>query len=69
MRKISDHERKILIEELAKEFPGDSMMQELHLVRCIHQLETEGMDVADKIAYFRRKAEQVSADSTTVNSH
>jgi hypothetical protein len=69
MRKISDHERKVLIEELAKEFPGDSMMQELHLVRCIHQLETEGMAIADKITYFRRKAEQISTDSTTVNSH
>ena len=69
MRKIPDHERQAIMEELAKEFPGDKMMQEIHLVRHIHQSETEGMTTADKIDYFRRKADQVSADSTTVNGH
>lgn len=67
MRKISDQERQTILEELIKEFPGDLMMQELHLVRRIHQLETEGMNLADKIEYFRRKSEKVSAGSVIVN--
>ena len=61
MRKISDQERQTILEELIKEFPGDLMMQELHLVRRIHQLETEGMNLVDKIEYYRRKSGKVSA--------
>ena len=54
-------------EELAEEFPGDQMMQELHLVRRVHQLETEGMDPADRIQYYRRKAERVSGGSVVAD--
>ena len=67
MRPISDQERKTILKELTKEFPGDPMLQELHFVRCIHQIETEGMNLADKIAYFRRKAEKIVSGSVTVN--
>jgi len=56
MRTITDRERGILLAELAQEFPGDAMMQELHLIRRIHQLETEGMDIAGRAAYYREKA-------------
>jgi hypothetical protein len=56
MRTITDRERGILLAELAQEFPGDAMMQELHLIRRIHQLETEGMDIAERAAYYREKA-------------
>ena len=67
MREISPKERQTIQEELAKEFPGDQMMQELHLVRRIHQLETEGMDLADRIQFYRRKGEKVSGDSVLAN--
>ena len=63
MREISPQERQAIQEELANEFPGDQMMQELHLVRRVHQLETEGMDQADRIQYYRRKGEEVSGGS------
>ena len=56
MKTITDRERGILLAELAQEFPGDAMMQELHLIRRIHQLETEGMDIAERAAYYREKA-------------
>ena len=61
MAKISDHEKEAIIEELAEEFPGDTMMQELHLIRHVHQHETEGLNIEEKIDYFRRKAAQMSA--------
>ena len=67
MREISPQERQTIQEELAKEFPGDQMMQELHLVRRIHQLETEGMDPADRIQYYRRKGEEVSGGPVLAN--
>ena len=56
MRTITDREREILLAELAQEFPGDVMMQELHLIRHIHQRKTEGMDMAGRAAYYRKKA-------------
>ena len=67
MREISPQERQTIQEELASEFPGDQMMQELHLVRRIHQLETEGMDPADRIQYYRRKGDQVPGVSVLAN--
>ena len=67
MREISPQERQTIQEDLAKEFPGDQMMQELHLVRRIHQLETEGMDPADRIQYCRRKGEEVSGGPVLAN--
>ena len=67
MREISPQERQTIQEELAKEFPGDQMMQELHLVRRIHQLETEGIDPADRIQYYRRKGEKVTGGSVLTN--
>jgi len=67
MREISHQERQTIQEELAKEFPGDQMMQELHLVRRIHQLETEGMDPADRAQYYRRKGEGVLRGSVLAN--
>ena len=60
MSEISPRELQGIQEELAKEFPGDQMMQELHLVRRIHQFETKGMDPANRIEYYRRKSQQVS---------
>lgn len=67
MREISPQERQTIQEELAREFPGDQMMQELHLIRRIHQLETEGMEPADRIEYYRQKGEQVSGGSVLAN--
>ena len=67
MREISHQELQAIQEELASEFPGDQMMQELHLVRRIHQLETEGMDPADRIQYYRRKGDQVPGVSVLAN--
>ena len=67
MREISHKELQAIREELANEFPGDQMMQELHLVRRVHQLETEGMGQADRIQYYRRKGEEVSGGSALAN--
>lgn len=67
MREISSQERQTIQEDVAKEFPGDQMMQELHLVRRIHQLETEGMGPTDRIQYYRRKGEEVSGASVLAN--
>lgn len=68
MREITDQERTTMLKEVAAEFPHDELMQEIHYVRRVHQLQTEGMSVAEKIAFYRRKAESVIAKLNSSNS-
>lgn len=65
MREIPEQEREAIRRELAEEFPNDELMQEIHYVRRIHQLETEEMSVEEKIAYYRKKAAGVALESGT----
>ena len=43
MTTIPEQQRDAVREELKREFSRDPMMQELHWIRRIHQLETQGM--------------------------
>jgi hypothetical protein len=61
MREISEQERRDVLREVTEEFPDDDMMREIHLVRRLHQLQTEGMGPEEKIAFYRRKAEGLGA--------
>jgi len=49
-----EKQRQAILESVRREFPGDEMMQELHYIRRLHQLETEGMSAAEEIAYYEQ---------------
>ncbi len=46
-------ERQAIWEEVRKEFPDDEMMQELHYVRRLHRLQTKGLSIAERIAFYQ----------------
>jgi len=54
MATIDERQRQAILEALRREFPDDEMMQELHYIRRLHQLETEGMSVSEEIAFYER---------------
>ena len=41
---------------MRREFPNDEMMQELHYVRRLHKLQTEGMTPEELIAFCNQAA-------------
>jgi hypothetical protein len=50
---LSEAEHQAIWQEVRKEFPDDEMMQELHYVRRLHQLQTKGLAVAERIAFYQ----------------
>lgn len=62
MIELSEAEQQAIWEEVRKEFPDDEMMQELHYVRRLHQLQTKGLSVAERIAFYQAGGEGVSVE-------
>lgn len=60
MRDLSDAEKKQLWDEVKKEFPDDETMQQVHYVRLLHHLQTEGMSPAESRRFFKRRKQRVT---------
>lgn len=54
MREISSQKLKEMRREISLEFPGDKMMQELHLIRWIEYLKTREMSTKEKLDYYNQ---------------
>lgn len=52
MAKVPAELKKKILEDVRSEFPGDEMMQEIHLSRQIHYYKTKDLSNAEKIRYF-----------------
>lgn len=52
MKKVSKAAIRKMKNALKKEFPNDKMMQDLHFIRWLDHLKTEGMSVKEKIQYY-----------------
>ena len=62
MPSVGEKQRRAILEEVRREFPNDELMQELHYVRRLHQLQTEGMTREEIIAFYNQ-AVKTSAGS------
>lgn len=67
MIELSDAERYAIREEVRKEFQDDEMMQELHYVRRLHQLQTKGLSVAERIGFYQGGEEGISVKGESGN--
>lgn len=53
MRDLAESEKEKLLEEVRLEFPDDEVMQQIHYVRLIHQLQTRGMSADERIRFYQ----------------
>ena len=53
MRDLAESEKEKLLEEVCLEFPDDEVMQQIHYVRLIHQLQTRGMSADERIRFYQ----------------
>ena len=53
MRDLAESEKEKLLEEVRIEFPDDEVMQQIHYVRLIHQLQTRGMSADERIRFYQ----------------
>jgi len=60
MRILTEEEKIRLKAEVEREFPDDEMMQEIHYVRLLHQLQTEGMTVGERKAFYSANKDESS---------
>ncbi|MBI3989625.1 MAG: hypothetical protein HY347_08405 [candidate division NC10 bacterium] len=67
MRDITEPEKRAIWEEVKKEFPDDELMQEIHYVRWIHQLQTKDLPLAERIAFYQAAEEGVSVKGKSGN--
>ncbi|MBI3990125.1 MAG: hypothetical protein HY347_10980 [candidate division NC10 bacterium] len=67
MREITEAEKRAIWEGVKKEFPDDEMMQEIHYVRRIHQMYTEDLSRADRIAFYQEAEQGVSVKGKSGN--
>jgi len=67
MIELTEAEQQAIWEEVRKEFPDDELMQELHYVRRLHQLQTEGLSVAERIAFYQTIEEGFSLEGKSGN--
>ena len=51
-RDVGEKVRSAIWEAVRREFPDDEMMQEIHFVRRLHGLQTEGMSADELIAFY-----------------
>jgi len=49
MQDLAESEKEKLLAEVRLEFPDDEVMQQIHYVRLIHQLQTRGMSADERI--------------------
>ena len=56
MAAVSDTDRERIREEVAEEFPGDPLMQDIHFIRQLHHLETRDMTPAQRVSFYRKRA-------------
>lgn len=68
MRDITEAEKSAIWEEVKKEFPDDEMMQEIHYVRRIHQIQTKDLSMAERNAFYQAAEEGVSVKEKSGNS-
>jgi hypothetical protein len=52
MPKVTDELMNRIRAEVNREFPGDEMMQDIHLARQIHYYETKDLSLEEKIRYY-----------------
>ena len=52
MRKITSKDKERFRRRVEKEFPGDEMMQELHLIRLIHHHQLRGLSGKERVRFY-----------------
>jgi len=63
MRQITSRDRERFRRRVEKEFPGDEMMQELHLIRLIHHQQMRGLSRKERIRFY-----DVAQDASTAKA-
>jgi len=53
MQDLAESEKEKLLEGVRLEFPDDEVMQQIHYVRLIHQLQTRGMSADERIRFYQ----------------
>ena len=53
MRDLAESEKEKLLKEVRLEFPDDELMQQIHYVRLIHELQTRGMSADERIRFYQ----------------
>jgi hypothetical protein len=59
MRELTKAEKEQIWEEVRKEFPDDTVMQEVHYVRLLHYHQLNGLSASERVRFFahpRRRA-------------
>jgi hypothetical protein len=54
LRPLTDAEREALRDEARNEFPGDEMMQEVHLVRLLQAAQMRDLAPEERVARLNR---------------
>ena len=52
MKLVTEEEKKRLWEEAERDFPDDEMMRDIHYVRLLHQRQTKGMSVRERMEFY-----------------
>ena len=58
MAQVTDAERKLIWEEVEREFPDDQTMQEVHFARYLRMKELEDLPLRERLRQYVRSAPQ-----------
>ena len=58
MAQVTDAERKLIWEEVEREFPDDQTMQEVHFARYLRMKELEDLPLRERLRHYVRSAPQ-----------
>jgi hypothetical protein len=71
MRELTETEKKVIWEEVRKEFPDDVVMWEVHYVRLLHYHQMKGLSARERVRFFARpkkRARTRSRKASVVNT-
>ena len=60
MAQVTDAEKKLIWEEVKREFPGDQTMQEVHFARYLRMKELEDLPIQERLRQYVRSAPQLA---------
>ncbi len=58
MTQATDADKKLIWEEVEREFPGDRTMQEVHFARCLRMKELQDLPLREALRQYVRSAPQ-----------
>lgn len=61
MMELTEIEKAKIWDDVRKEFPNDEMMQQIHFVRQMHQLQTKDLSSDERIRFFGGTTQKATA--------